>query len=210
MDFWQGFFTITFVHLLAAASPGPDFALVTRQALVSGRRAGLFTSVGIALGLSVHIVYSALGMAAIIARSAEWMTVVKVLGGLYLVFLGVRGLISRPRVAVDIGPARLDGAGSDYRDLLSGMLCNVFNPKAPIYFLSLFTIFISPGLPLTTLCIYGTWIMILQFLWFAAVTLFFTHGAVRSRFLAIGHWLDRIFGVVMVALGLRVLGSAAE
>ena len=66
MEFWQGFITITFVHLLAAASPGPDFALVTRQALVFGRRAGFYTSIGIALGLSVHIVYSALGMAALI------------------------------------------------------------------------------------------------------------------------------------------------
>ncbi len=210
MDFWQGFFTITVVHLLAAASPGPDFALVTRQALVSGRRSGLCTSAGIALGLSVHIVYSALGMAAIIARSAEWMAVVKVLGGLYLLYLGIRGLSSRPGTAMDIESPGEVGARSDGRDLLSGVLCNVFNPKAPIYFLSLFTIFISPDLPIATLCLYGTWIMILQFLWFAAVTLFFTHGTVRARFLAIGHWLDRIFGVVMVALGLQVLGSAAD
>ena len=210
MDFWQGFFTITVVHLLAAASPGPDFALVTRQALVSGRRSGLCTSFGIALGLSVHIVYSALGMAAIIARSAEWMTAVKVLGGLYLLYLGVRGLASRAGAAVDIESPVSAGARSDGRDLLSGVLCNVFNPKAPIYFLSLFTVFISPDLPLATLSIYGAWIMVLQFLWFAAVTLFFTHAAVRARFLAVGHWLDRIFGVVMVALGLQVLKSAAN
>jgi RhtB (resistance to homoserine/threonine) family protein len=210
MEFWQGFLTITLVHLLAAASPGPDFALVTRQALMSGRRAGFYTSVGIALGLSVHIVYSALGMAALVAGSAEWMKVVKVIGGLYLVFLGIKGLRSRPRVAVDIGWKKEQRARSGCRDILAGALCNVFNPKAPIYFLSLFTIVLSPDLPPVTLCIYGIWIMIIQFLWFAAVTLFFTHSAVRRRFLAIGHWLDRVFGVVMVALGLRVLASTVE
>ena len=210
MEFWQGFVTITFVHLLAAASPGPDFALVTRQALISGRRAGLLTSIGIALGLSVHIVYSALGMAALIAGSAEWMVAVKAAGGLYLVYLGARGLRSRPRVAVDPGWENKQWMRSGYRDILSGALCNIFNPKAPVYFLSLFTIVLSPDLPPATLCIYGAWIMMVQFLWFAAVTLFFTHAAVRTRFLAVGHWLDRLFGVVMVALGLRVLASTVE
>lgn len=210
MEFWQGFITITFVHLLAAASPGPDFALVTRQALVFGRRAGFYTSIGIALGLSVHIVYSALGMAALIARSTEAMIAVKAAGGFYLVFLGLKGLRSRPRVAVEMGWKKEQGVRSGSRDILTGALCNVFNPKAPVYFLSLFTIVLSPDLPPTTLCIYGVWIMAVQFLWFAAVTLFFTHSSVRTRFLAIGHWLDRLFGVVMVALGLRVLASTME
>ena len=122
----------------------------------------------------------------------------------------LRPASSRAGAAVDIESPVSAGARSDGRDLLSGVLCNVFNPKAPIYFLSLFTVFISPDLPLATLCLYGAWIMVLQFLWFAAVTLFFTHAAVRTRFLAVGHWLDRIFGVVMVALGLQVLKSAAD
>ena len=76
MDFWHGFAVITVVHLLAAASPGPDFAYVTRQSLVRGRRAGLLASAGIALGLSIHIVYSAAGLAAVIAHSVHWMTVI--------------------------------------------------------------------------------------------------------------------------------------
>ena len=210
MEFWQGFVTITFVHLLAAASPGPDFALVTRQALVSGRKAGFYTSIGIALGLSVHIIYSALGMAALIARSTEGMIAVKIAGGVYLVYLGIKGLRSRPRVALDMGWKKEQVVRSGSRDILTGALCNVFNPKAPVYFLSLFTVVLSPDLPPMTLCIYGVWIMMVQFLWFSAVTLFFTHGSVRTRFLAIGHWLDRIFGVVMVALGLRVLASTME
>ena len=83
MDFWHGFAVISVVHLLAAASPGPDFAYVTRQSLVQGRRAGLLASAGIALGLSIHIVYSAAGLAAVIAHSAHWMTAIKLLGGGY-------------------------------------------------------------------------------------------------------------------------------
>src|SRR6187402_1510489 len=98
MDFWHGFAVITVVHLLAAASPGPDFAYVTRQSLVHGRRAGLRASVGIALGLSIHIVYSAAGLAAAVAHSVHWMTAIKVAGGAYLLYLGVMGLRSRKAV----------------------------------------------------------------------------------------------------------------
>ena len=99
MDFWQGFAVITVVHLLAAASPGPDFAYVTRQSLVNGRRAGLLASVGIALGLAIHIVYSAAGLAAVVAHSAHWMTAIKLAGGAYLLYLGISGLRSRAGAA---------------------------------------------------------------------------------------------------------------
>lgn len=210
MEFWQGLLTLTFVHLLAAASPGPDFALVSKQALAGGRRAGLLVSLGISLGLSVHIVYSALGMAAVIAHSSEWMMAIRMIGGAYLVFLGIKGLRARPR-GVPVEALVTDRQRCDARKVVvSGFLCNTFNPKAPIYFLSLFTIVLSPDLPLQTLALYGAWIMIIQFLWFALVTLFFTRKAVRARFLALGHWLDRIFGVVMLGLGLRVLSSGIE
>src|SRR5690348_18249454 len=100
MNFWHGFAVLTVVHLLAAASPGPDFAYVTRQSLVHGRRSGLLASLGIALGLSIHIVYSAAGLAAVIATSTHWMTAIKLAGGGYLLILGYQGLTSRDRKSV--------------------------------------------------------------------------------------------------------------
>jgi RhtB (resistance to homoserine/threonine) family protein len=199
---------ITVVHLLAAASPGPDFAFVTRQSLVHGRRAGLLASAGIALGLSIHIVYSAAGLAAVIAHSVHWMTAIKLLGGAYLLYLGIKGLRARAG-APDPGQAR-DLPDSAWRQVLGGFLCNAFNPKAPIYVLALFTVVLSPGLPLPTLLAYGAWIMLLQWLWFSLVATVFAHRAVRDRLFAVRHWIDRAFGVAMVALGARVLISARE
>jgi len=204
MDFWQGFAVITVVHLLAAASPGPDFAYVTRQSLVHGRRAGLLASAGIALGLSIHIFYSAAGLAAVIAHSAHWMTFIKLAGGGYLLYLGICGLRSRASanpVAQEVRVAPPNAA----RQVLGGFLCNALNPKAPIYFLALFTVVLQPGLPLPTLLVYGVWIMILQWLWFSLVTLLFAHRLVRDRLVAMRHWIDRAFGAAMVALGIRVL-----
>lgn len=214
MDFWHGFAVITVVHLLAAASPGPDFAYVTRQSLVHGRRAGLLASGGIALGLSIHIVYSAAGLAAVIAHSVQWMTAIKLLGGAYLLYLGMKGLRARKEV-VGTGDAvpdkrDRDGASSAGRQVLGGFLCNAFNPKAPIYFLALFTVVLSPGLPAPTLLAYGAWIMLLQWLWFSLVATVFAHRAIRDRLFAARHWIDRAFGAAMVALGVRVLVSARE
>ncbi len=94
--------------------------------------------------------------------------------------------------------------------MLGGFLCNAFNPKAPIYFLALFTVVLSPGLPLPTLLAYGAWIMLLQWSWFSLVATVFAHRLVRDRLLAMRHWIDRAFGAAMVALGLRVLSSARE
>jgi threonine/homoserine/homoserine lactone efflux protein len=216
MDFWHGFAVITVVHLLAAASPGPDFAYVTRQSLVHGRRAGLLASGGIALGLAIHIVYSAAGLAAAIAHSVQWMTAIKFLGGGYLLYLGIRGLVSRARTA-GIAAAEPAAVGalaaqpsSAWRQVLGGFLCNAFNPKAPIYFLALFTVVLSPGLPLPTLLAYGAWIMLLQWLWFSLVATVFAHRVIRDRLLALRHWIDRAFGAAMVALGLRVLASTRD
>jgi threonine efflux protein len=208
MEFWHGFAVITVVHLLAAASPGPDFAYVTRQSLVHGRRAGLLASAGIALGLAIHIVYSAAGLAAVIAHSVHWMTAIKVLGGAYLLYLGITGL--RAKKDPTLADTRHALPASAPRQVLGGFLCNAFNPKAPIYFLALFTVVLSHGLPLPTLLAYGTWIMVLQFLWFSVVALVFAHPAVRERLLAVRHWIDRAFGAAMVALGLRVLASTRE
>jgi threonine efflux protein len=208
MDFWHGFAVITVVHLLAAASPGPDFAYVTRQSLVHGRRAGLLASAGIALGLAIHIVYSAAGLAAVIAHSVHWMTAIKLLGGAYLLYLGIKGLRAKAGPP-DSGVAR-DLPASAPRQVLGGFLCNAFNPKAPIYFLALFTVVLSPGLPLPTLLAYGAWIMVLQWLWFSLVATVFAHRLIRDRLFAARHWIDRAFGAAMVALGVRVLASARE
>jgi threonine/homoserine/homoserine lactone efflux protein len=207
MDFWQGFTIVTCVHLLAAASPGPDFALVTRQSILYGRRAGILTSLGISLGLSIHILYSTAGLAAVVAHSTLGISLMKLAGGTYLVYLGIKGLRARPRQEVEVSSGHKQGVFSPYRQIVSGFLCNALNPKAPIYFLSLFTVVLSADMPLLTLAVYGGWIMLLQMFWFTSLALFFTKAAIRCRLFTIGHWIDRAFGAAMLALGLKVLNS---
>ena len=206
MDLAQGLIIITTVHLLAAASPGPDFVLVSQQTLSNGKRAGLLCSLGISLGLSVHILYSAFGLAAVIANSASALWAIKLLGGSYLIYLGVSGLRARVRNAEAITTdAAADQPG--LKTIGLGFLCNALNPKAPIYFISLFTIVLSQSTPAQHLLVYGIWMMVLQFAWFSFLTLLLSRPMVTDRFQALGHWIDRVAGGAMLLLGIKVLVS---
>lgn len=207
MEFWQGFLLITGVHLLGAASPGPDFVLVSQHTLKYGRRAGLWCSLGVALGLSVHIIYSILGLATVVANSVTLLWVIKLLGGCYLIYLGVQGLRAKSAKLAPLTARQKTQAIAVKKSLSMGFACNVLNPKAPIYFIAVFTVVLSPDLPWYQLAIYGVWMMILQWFWFAFVTSILSLPILNKRFQAIGHWIDRVFGAAMIVLGIKVLRS---
>ena len=206
MDLYQGLLLITSIHLLAAATPGPDFVLVSQQTLANGKRAGFLCSLGIALGLSIHILYSSLGLAAIIANSSSALWAIKLFGGGYLIYLGINGLRARAHKAGVIS-IKTAAEKSALKTIGLGFLCNTLNPKSPIYFVSLFTIVLSQDTPAQHLLIYGLWMMVLQLAWFCFLTLLLSRPAVTSKFQRMGHWIDRIAGGAMLLLGIKVLAT---
>lgn len=209
MDLYQGLLLITSIHLLAAAAPGPDFVLVSQQTLSNGKRAGLLCSLGIALGLSIHILYSSLGLAAIIASSSSALWGIKILGGGYLIYLGLSGLKTRARRA-ETSTIEVVVERSTLKIIGLGFLCNALNPKAPIYFVSLFTIVLSQDTPAQHLLIYGLWMMVLQLAWFSLLSLLLSRPSVTQKFQRMGHWIDRIAGGAMLLLGIKVLVTRAN
>ncbi len=211
MTFWHGLLVLTFIHLLAAASPGPDFALVTRESMIAGRRAGILTSVGIALGLAVHIAYSAAGLAALIAHSDRLLLAVKVLGAAFLFYLGVSALRPHHAQPPPQGTDTSDAPSTQRSSFVAkGFLCNLLNPKAPLYFVALFTAVIPSTTPTSTLVAYGTWLVVLQWLWFAFVASVFSHARVRAYSARARTWIERFFGVGMIGLAVRLVWSAVR
>lgn len=211
VDIVHGLLVLTMVHTLAAASPGPDFVFVSQQTLTNGKRTGLLCSLGISLGLSVHIAYSAFGLAAIVAHSSDLLWWVKILGGSYLIYLGIKGMKSRALPGEKIQgikhSAKHPSSSTALKTIGAGFLCNALNPKAPIYFLSLFTLILSPDMSLYLIAIFGFWIMLIQLCWFSFVVMVLSIPSVNSRFQKAGHWIDRLLGGAMVLLGLKVLIS---
>jgi threonine efflux protein len=208
MDLLQGLLLITSIHLLAAASPGPDFILVSQQTLSNGKKAGFMCSIGIALGLSIHIIYSALGLAAIIANSSTTLWIIKILGGSYLLYLGYQGIRSKPSPIIPKQyDAKISIKNSSLKNVGIGFLCNALNPKAPIYFVALFTVVLSPDLPFLHLVIYGLWMMVIQLAWFSSVVVLLSRPKINEKFQRLGHWIDRILGGAMILIGLKILTS---
>jgi threonine/homoserine/homoserine lactone efflux protein len=135
------------VAAIVVITPGVDMALVTRNALMYGRRAAVRTALGINLGIFFWVMAASLGLAAVVATSAEAFAVIKLAGALYLVYLGVQALRSARHhrgVNVTVRPAP-----SGREALRQGLVSNLLNPKIAVFFTSLLPQFVgtngSPG-----------------------------------------------------------------
>jgi len=198
------FLTVAFIHLLAVASPGPDFAVVVRQSITHGRTTALWTSLGIGTGILIHISYSLLGLGLIISRSIVLFSIMKTLCALYLIYLGISALKSRPmQEQGEPGAGEKRQTPSPLAAYRTGFFTNGLNPKATLFFLSLFTVIIDPATPLLIQAGYGLYMAVATALWFSGLSFVFGHERVRRLFYRIGHWFDRITGLVLIGLGLQ-------
>ncbi|MFM5819309.1 LysE family transporter [Aeromonas sanarellii] len=187
------------ITLLAVISPGPDFAMVSRNGLLLSRRSGVLTALGIAAGVCVHVSYTLLGVGVLIQQSLWLFNLIKLAGAAYLVFLGIRMLRARPAVdEVMADQPALSSLGA----LRTGFLTNVLNPKTTIFIVSLFMQVVQPQTPLAVQLGYGAFIVLAHALWFSAVAIFFSNASVRARLLAVHHWIDRVFGALLVGFGM--------
>lgn len=198
MNYWPEFLTVAVAHALAVASPGPDFALVLRQSLAHGRRTAVWSSVGIGCGLAIHIAYCLLGLGYLLKESAVALAAVKYLGAAYLAWVGVQALRTKPRTG-DLDLASGATAPTDRAAWTTGFLVNVLNPKAALFFISLFPLAVSVDTPKLIQLGYGVWMVAASVAWFAFVSVVFTQADVRRRFLHWGHWIDRALGLVFLA-----------
>lgn len=94
--FLAQFLTVALVHFLAVVSPGPDFAMVTRNSIIYSRKTGIYTSIGIAVGILVHVAYSLLGIGFIIAKSIVLFNIIKFIGAGYLIYIGYKSFRAKP------------------------------------------------------------------------------------------------------------------
>lgn len=189
------------ITVLAVISPGPDFAMVTRNSLLRSRRAGVFTAMGIGLGVCVHVGYTLVGVGLLIQQSLWLFNAIKWAGAAYLVYLGVKMLRAQPGGAVQ-GSATT--ALSDAAALRMGLATNVLNPKPTVFIVSLFLQVVRPDTPLAVQIDYGAFIALAHLAWFSLVALCFSAGAVRDRLLAVRHTVDRVCGVVLVGFGVAL------
>lgn len=196
------FLVVALVHLLAVVSPGPDFAVVIRNSVSAGRQAGLMTALGVGTGIFLHVAYSLLGIGIIVSQSVWLFNMLKLLAGIYLLYIGIKALRAKPQpVSTEVATTL---TLTSRKAFSVGFITNGLNPKATLFFLSVFTLVISPQTPTLVQAGYGLYLAVATTLWFCLVALMFSQAAVRRGFARLGHWFDRLMGAVLVGLGLHL------
>ena len=189
------------VTTLCMLSPGPDMILVMRNTLTGDRRRGGLTALGVLTGNLFHITYCVVGIALVLSRTPIAYNILRIAGAIYLVYLGVRGLWNANRGAGESAASNDRRRGHPY---WQGFLNNLLNPKGSLFYLGVFTQVITPevSFPQTALLVAVMmsvsaifWIAFVQTLHLPAI-----RAAVQNSTAAI----DRVFGVVLIALGARI------
>lgn len=209
MPYLTEFITVAAIHLLAAMSPGPDFALISRNSLIYSRKTAIFTSLGLALGIAVHIAYSLLGIGLIISQSILLFSIIKYLGAGYLIYIGYKSFKSRPK-KISENFTETKKTLSSVAAVRMGFLSNILNPKVTLFFLSLFTQVINQHTPYLIQLLYSLEMCLMTFCWFSFVGIVISHSVVKSRFAKIQHQLEKAFGVILIALGIKVAMTNAK
>ncbi len=203
---WVEIGGIMVAHALSVASPGPDFAVVLRQSLTSGRRAAIWTSLGIGSGILVHSAYTVIGLGVLLKSSALAFTLLKLAGAVYLGWLGIDALRSAGRAADPVeGRVALGRESSASAAWRRGFFTNVLNPKAMLFFVALFPALVSAGTPRWLMAGYGVWMAVATAAWFILVATAFARESVRRVYLRASGWIDRALGVVFIAFAAGVL-----
>ena len=190
---------------LVIVAPGPDTLLVTRNVFRRGRRGGLVTGAGTVTGLALWSVAAALGLSALLAASEVGYNVVRVAGGLYLIWLGVQSL--RAHGAVPAAPTEAP-AMPMHRAYLSGVLSNLLNPKIGVFFVTFLPGFVPLGAPVgTTAALLGAVFVLETALWIAVLVWLVGRGTGWLSRQGVRRWLDRVTGVVLIGFGIRVVAE---
>ena len=201
-----GLLTVGMLQLLAVISPGPDFILFTRNAISYQRTAALYTAMGISLGVLIHVLYNVIGLAVIIAQSVLLFNIIKTAGALYLIFLGITALLSKkPKANKNSQNQKPSNMISSRTAFKQGLLCNVLNPKACFFILSVFTLVVTPETSLLTQIGYGLEMTLITFLWFGGLALILTRPLIAHAFKKVQAKITKLLGALLTLLGLQLL-----
>lgn len=183
---------------LAVVSPGADFAMISRNSFLHGRRAGMLAALGIAISCWFHVFYAVFGLAVMERLFPHFLDIVKIAGAAYLVYVGATTALARP----SSGSGEDTGDGHSARQAIAaGLLTNGLNPKTAVFVISLYTQIIGPGRTLAYQLGCGLFISLSHLLWFMGVATFLSRPAIRERVLANQRIFNAAIGAVLILLG---------
>ena len=197
------FLTIAVLHLFAVASPGPDFILVNRQCLRYGRRIAIWTSLGIAIGILFHVALSLTGLSILLQNQPDLFWYIKLLASLYIGYLGIVSLVSKS--SNKLVEDATGQAGNQLRSVTTGLLTNVLNPKALIFFITVFAVAINKETGIFVKSLLGIYMSVATFIWFALVSILLTNKKAIERFKKAIPLLEKVTGFFLLLIAIQIL-----
>jgi threonine/homoserine/homoserine lactone efflux protein len=192
------------VSLLLSVTPGPDMAVVTKNALAHGRRGVLLTTSGILLALVLWVTATAVGLSALLRTSVEVLFVLKIVGACYLAYLGIRTLIESHRRPADL-LASAPVAPPAHAVFRQGFLSAISNPKLGVFFVTFLPQFVLPGQEVfSRLLELGAIFVAIGWIWMNVYGLFVTRLRELITAPRVRQWMERVTGVVLLGFGARL------
>lgn len=210
MELWLPALTVIGIYALAVISPGPNFLIITRNALAYSRRIGLQTAVGVAVGSILWITFGFFGVAVIFSHVPVLLTVVKILGTAYLVYAALkilRAQVSR-RPAAARGTAAEHSAPSTDQAFKHGLLTQMSNPKAALFILALFSSIVSPSTPPAAKLVLIVVMTAISFSWYLLVATIFSSPGFQTIYDHFQRPANLAFAGLLLYLAFKILFSA--
>lgn len=191
------------IHLLAVISPGPDFFMLLKNTLTYSRKTGIYTAVGFGLGIGVHVSYSLLGLNLLIKNSELLYQIITYMGAAYLAYIGIMSLISKTTAIEQKAYAHRQDI-SPLKAIRIGFITNVLNPKATLFFISLFTLVVSPEASRVAVTGIGIAMMINTSLWFSLLAVMVSHNRIMPFLNKHQRKMNIIFGIILIGFSVKV------
>jgi threonine efflux protein len=199
--------TLALLHILAAATPGPNLIVVGHRAAAVSRTSGLLAVAGVTLATLLWVALSLVGIGVLLQQVGELYHWLRLIGAGYLLYAGGRYLLSAARPAGREPPAAVARRGSSFR---AGLLTTLSNPKSGIFWTSVFALAVPPEAPAAFYLAAAAVVLAQTALWYGLVALIFASASSRRVYARLARWLEAIAGTALLAFGLRLAVGAAE
>ena len=193
---------------VGVASPGPSFVVVARTAVSSSRLNAVCAALGMGVGGLLFAVASLLGLHGVLLAVPSLYWVLKIIGGLYLVYLGVRIWLGATKPLFDRAIEPGSAKKSSARSFWLGLTTQLSNPKTAIVYSSVFAAFLPASTSLAFNLLVAATVFSIEVGWYAVVAVALSANVPRVAYLRYKAWIDRVAGGVMVALGLKLVHAA--
>jgi threonine/homoserine/homoserine lactone efflux protein len=191
-------FTVNFLNIL---SPGPETALMVYNSSRYSRKVGLFTGFGIVCGTMIHKTYTLLGFGMVVAKSPTLFMIIKYAGSAYMMYLGYRMFFPKKKQVEHVHHPKNLTPKQAFR---MGFLMDILHPGSSLFFMSIVAATVSTSTPLAVQGIYGVLLICTSICWYSALATVFSNKHLQKVVLNIGPWIDRITGVTLILLAIRL------